>query len=305
MSDPAQSSTSRWTLPRQVGDFQVIKRIGKGGQSYVFTARQRHVERIVALKILRPDAARNGRVVADFKREAARYGACDHPNIVACYQAGQDKAWHYQALTWCERGDAIRALQGATRAKALGRVLRWIAEGAEAIGHLAMQGLVHGDVKPANLLIHGDGRALLADLGSVRPAGPDGVGQSTVGTVAYMSPEQAANAPLDLRSDLFSLGASVWHCLAGRPPREPDPDPARFLAHARETPLTDLATVAPWVPSSVRALVRRCCETDPTRRIQRPGDLASAALSVREGLTSKASEGEGAVSTMVDLTGGF
>lgn len=290
---PQQEPTSaahRRRFPASIGDYQLLRRIGKGGRSYVFAARQRLVERTVALKVLRPDLVGQQREFIAFKREAAAYGRCDHPHILTCHQAGQDGEWHFMALAHAEYGDTIQALSGTSRRKGVQRVLTWCAQMAEAVDHLVQRGYVHGDIKPANILVGADDRALLADLGSLHPLHDDGEAQRFEGTAAYMSPEQARRERLSPLTDIYSIGASAWHLVSGKAPRPVCEDKREALRRAIEEPLPALSTVAPWVASGVAAVIERCINPDPALRYQRPSELAQAARQVLSTLSGDESD---------------
>lgn len=299
---PPSTSHTRQRLPQQLGDFRLLKRIGKGGRSYVFTAHQRLLERTVALKILRPELTRNPATLIAFKREAAAYGSCDHPHILSCYQAGQEGPWHYLALVHAASGDTIQALSGSNRRDALKRVLAWMAQLAEAVDHLQGKGFVHRDIKPANILVKDDDRALLADLGSLHRLDESGLPRHFEGTAAYMSPEQARREPINALTDIFAIGATAWHLLAGRAPRQRCETPQQALRKAAEEPIPALASVAKWVPLSVRAVIERCLEMNPSHRFQQALELAAVARQVRESLCDSDSSTTGLA---VDLSASF
>ncbi|TVR45909.1 MAG: serine/threonine protein kinase [Planctomycetota bacterium] len=295
LCSPAPEATPRQArekvrIPRILGDFVLEKRIGKGGRSYVFAARQALLERTVALKVLRPEFAANPELVAAFQSEAAAYGRCDHPNILTCHAAGQDGDWHYMALSYAPHGDTIQALTGSSRRRSVHRVLKWMAQIAEAVDHLASQGWVHGDIKPGNILVGPDDRALLADLGSLHPLQDQGVPKRFEGTAAYMSPEQAARENLNVSSDIFAIGATAWHLCTGKAPRPFTNDKHEALRRAREEPLAPLSSMAPWVPSAAVAVIERCIQPDARQRYQRPEDLARMARQVLDSIRGDSSD---------------
>ncbi|TVR13016.1 MAG: serine/threonine protein kinase [Planctomycetota bacterium] len=279
---PAPSVSKR--LPRSLGACTIRKRIGKGGRSHVFAARQAVVGRLVALKVLRPEMAVQPQAVAAFRAEAAAYGRYDHPHILTCHAAGNDGDWHYMALSHAARGDSLRALRGCSRAQLLRRVLPWMAQIADAVAHLDDHGVLHGDIKPANILITADDRALLADLGSLQAKEQAATARRWEGTPGYMSPEHANRQGQSVRSDIFALGATAWHLCAGRAPRPATGDQHELLRQAVHEPLPSLATVAPWVPSSVVAVIERCVHPDDSQRYSSPREVARNLRQVAESL---------------------
>ena len=300
--DTQGSSRKKHRLPSVVGDYHIIERIGKGGRSYVFSARQRIVERTVALKILRPQLVQQHSEFLAFKREAGAYGACDHPNILTCYQAGQDMGWHFMALSHAAKGDAMNALRGTSRREAMYRIIKWCGQMAKAVDHLQSRGFVHGDIKPANILVGADDHALLADLGSLHPLEDDGEPRRFEGSPAYMSPEHARREKLSVVADVYAIGASAYHLLTGKSPRPACSDKKEALRRAAEEPLQPIREVAPWLPKSVAAVVERCLQPDPSHRYLRPMDLSRAAKQVLEGLNN---ENEAPVHPSVNFAQGF
>lgn len=305
-ADPAPHAVSQpppTRLPRSLGDFTLRKRIGKGGRSHVFAARQALLGRHVALKVLRPEMAQQPHAVAAFQAEAAAYGRCDHAHILSCHAAGQDGDWHYMALNYASRGDTLRALRGCAPSAVVPQVLQWVAQIADAVAYLAERGLVHGDIKPANILVAADDRALLADLGSLQSLRTQVRTRRWEGTPGYMSPEQADRQPLSVRSDIFALGATAWHLCAGRAPRPATGDQQESLRRAVDEPLPSLAAVAPWVPSSVVAVIERCIHPDASQRFQDPRAVARSLRQVRESLDADAGGTE--ASPGINLSMGF
>ncbi|MBL4848743.1 MAG: serine/threonine protein kinase, partial [Planctomycetes bacterium] len=210
-------------VPARLGPFEVLEKLGQGGMGAVYKARDPNLGRIVALKVLAP-ALRADKEAADrFLREARAAAAVNHPNVITVHAvAGPDDPEHYMALEYLPGGDAeaLAERHGGRLPEPLAlEIMRDCARGLVAIERA---GLVHRDLKPANIFVTADGTAKLADLGLARnQAGDDRmtVTGTIVGTPAFMAPEQARAEPdLDIRTDIYSLGASLFGLLAGKPP---------------------------------------------------------------------------------------
>jgi tRNA A-37 threonylcarbamoyl transferase component Bud32 len=231
-----------------IAGYQLVREIGRGGMSIVFLAQQLDLKRPVALKVLRPGLAVEAQHVERFQREAMSIARLQHPHIVQVYAVGETDGWHWLAMEYVEgknlaqiyaelagRERDPRSWTGKSLAAALGaRTLEWqskslaaalcelLAPVARAIGVAHEIGLVHRDVKPSNILIHKDGRALIADFGLAKGDGDPGLSMTgePIGTPYYMSPEQAlmASARVDARTDVYSLGVTLYEGTERPPP---------------------------------------------------------------------------------------
>jgi tRNA A-37 threonylcarbamoyl transferase component Bud32 len=215
-----------------IGDFDVIDVLGQGGFATVYRARQRSLDREVALKVLNPLLARDPTTAARFEREGRSAAQLDHPHIVGVYTAGHDGDVVYLAM---------RLVPGTTLEERIKsgpvprpEVVRIVSAVAEALEHAHSRGLVHRDVKPANILLDGD-RVYLSDFG-IAVAGEE-AGRYTVGgigTVDYIAPEQAEGGPITPQADLYALGCTAYHALTGSPPFQHPSHLVVLLAHARD-----------------------------------------------------------------------
>jgi hypothetical protein len=211
------AATAGATLPvgSQLGGYRIRERLGAGGYADVYRAEQVQLGREVALKVLRAAAADAPTdALPSFLREARAAAALSDPRLVQVFDLGEADGRWYLSMELVRGGTLADALRrdGPAPWRALLPILRDVA-GALQVAHRA--GLVHRDVKPANILLTGDGRAKLADLGLVRDIGGAG---DRLGTAAYMAPEQLAAAPIDRRVDVYALGCTAYHVLSGKPP---------------------------------------------------------------------------------------
>ena len=216
-------------LPPAIGKYPVLGRLGQGATSEVFLARDDFNNRLVAIKRVRPTAASTDletRFSARFfAAEAALVGRLNHPNVVQIYDAVDDPVEPYLVMEHVP-GVTLRHFCSPERLLALEQVVEVGFKCAMALGYVYRQGLIHRDVKPANILVEVTGQEItslkLSDFGSVLNLGSDHTQIHRVGSLAYMSPEQLDGAGLDCRADIYSLAAVLYHLVAGRPPFEAD-----------------------------------------------------------------------------------
>jgi serine/threonine-protein kinase len=233
-------------MPRVGSDYagyQIQGIVGRGGMSVVYQAEHPRLARVVALKVLAAELAEDDRFRERFVRESKLAASLDHPNIVPIYDAGAANGLLYIAMRFV-KGDLKSLLQREGRLRPA-RVLRLMMQAASALDSAHRLGLVHRDVKPANILIafgsgpEGADHAYLADFGLAKHAtshsGITATGQF-VGTVDYMAPEQIEGRPLDARTDVYALGCILFECLTGKTPFTRDTDAALIWAHLREEP---------------------------------------------------------------------
>jgi serine/threonine-protein kinase len=207
----------------EIPGYQILGKAGSGGTADVFRAREEKTGKVLALKVLGRDATRHGPTRKAFIAEARLLERLRHPNLVAGYGVAKSGTTYFSMLEFIEGHTLLELLddgQEFGEKAALEVVLKM----AEALQYLSSQGVVHRDVKPGNIMLASDGRLKLIDLGFAgRPHEEPSVEDSTVGTVHYISPEQARGAA-DLRSDIYSLGVTLFHLVVGRLPFESSDD---------------------------------------------------------------------------------
>jgi len=273
----------------RLGDYQLLRKLGRGGMADVYAARQLSLGREVALKVLRPDFARDNDYIHRFRREARAAAKLNHPNIVQVYEVGNVDSIHYIAQELVD-GENLR--QSLDRNGVIGTegAIEVLVGVASALEVAAEAGITHRDIKPENVMRNVRGIIKVADFGLARIGTDVDATQSnltqvglTLGTPRYMSPEQVQGKTVDTRSDLYSLGITAYHLLAGRPPFEAEDSLALALMHLHETPVPLDRNRArynsdgePDLPEWLIAVVSRLMSKLPQDRFQSPSELLDA-----------------------------
>lgn len=262
-----------------VGKYVILDRIGSGSMGRVYKAHHQLMGRVVALKIIAPEIVTNERVVARFQREMRLVGRLDHPNVVRAFDADQSNNVLYIVMEYVAGKSLGQRLKEGVLPPV--EAVGYAAQAALGLAHAHSQGIVHRDIKPSNLLVDSAKRLKVLDLGlgvlmeadeHANFATADGV---AVGTVDYMSPEQACGREVDGRSDLFSLGCALYHLIAGRQ-AFPGSTPIERLGERinnRPTPITDHR---PDVPASLVHVLDKLMATKPSDRYQTGTEAAEA-----------------------------
>jgi eukaryotic-like serine/threonine-protein kinase len=252
--------------------YEVLARIAQGGMAVVYRGHDRQLDRVVAIKVPRPELARDRAFSEQFRREARAAARLSHPNVVAVYDSGEERGlpWivmeHVSGQTLRGLLDAQGRLDPETTAELLGPV-------ADALDHAHHAGIAHLDVKPENVLLTSES-VKVADFGLVRAAAQRGHGQALAATVHYCAPEVLRGGVVDGRADVYALGVVAWECLVGRPPFEGDQGQV-VQQHLRGR-VPPPSTRRHGVPPSFDAAVVRATDPDPARRQPRASDFAAA-----------------------------
>ena len=270
--DETQGDPLRDALVAAVGDeYEIVRLIGRGGMGAVYLARDRALERLVAIKVLPPGSATDAGVLERFRREAKTVASLQHVGIVPLYAFGERRGLVWFVMGYV-RGESLGTRLDREQILDLDTARTMLAQVADALDHAHKQGIVHRDIKPDNILIDDTtGRAMLTDFGIARAdtlqAGTSltQVG-SVMGTPHYMSPEQATADPgVDGRSDLYSVGVVAYQMLSGQLPFDGRSFRELIMQHVSAAP-KPLAAVAPSVPADLAEAVMRCLEKEPAKR---------------------------------------
>jgi len=275
-----------WT-GRTLGGYQIDEEIGQGGAATVYRTYQPQLERWVAIKILRATETGGKEFLVRFRREARAIAALRHPNILTVYDYGEEKGVAYIVMEYVSGGSLKACLTGEPAEWPDAATL--IIPVGRALAYAHSQGIVHRDVKPANILLARPDWPLLADFGLVKLSGHQrGITQpgTSIGTPAYFSPEQAAGEDVDLRSDVYGLGLVLYELLTGCTPFEAGSPFETMLRRLREPP-TPPSLINPCIPSRLEAVIMRALARDPAARYPTMEALVDA-LSQLPGATGRA-----------------
>jgi len=272
---PPKAVTAPTAIPSgaRISGYRVGEQLGRGGMGVVYRAHHIALDRPAALKVLAPELAQNDEFRERFIRESRTAAALRHPNVVAVYDAGDNDGLLYLAMQLVEGTDLKHRLDedGTPTADDTVAILFQVAEALEAAHAM---GLVHRDVKPANVLLDGD-HAYLGDFGlSKRLASRGGLtaAGAMLGTIDYVAPEQIQGGEVDARTDVYALGCVAYECLSGTPPFAKATDIAILFAHVSEQarPLTELRSD---IPARVDLPLGRAMAKAPERRYSRPSEF--------------------------------
>jgi serine/threonine protein kinase len=262
---------------RRLAHFELLEPIGVGGMAAVIAARDTQLDRKVALKILPPEMAGDPENVRRFHQEARAAAKLDHENIARVFFCGEDQGLHFIAFEFVEGENLAAMLQGRGHIP-VSEAIDYTLQIATGLAHAATRAVVHRDIKPSNIIINAAGRAKLVDMGlarSLEPQADGGLTRSgvTLGTFDYISPEQAMEPrEADVRSDIYSLGCTLYHMLTGQP-SVPEGTAAKKLHHHQHIDPVDPRQFNPDIPDDVAALLARMMAKQPAERYQRPEQL--------------------------------
>src|SRR6478735_3622378 len=256
---------------------------GRGGMGVVYRAVHLALKREVALKVISSELSAHAEFRARFQRECETAASIQHPRVVPIYHAGEEDGLLYVTMRYVDGTDLARALMARGRLDVEDgvRIVKQVADGLQGAHEL---GLVHRDVKPANILLDREGFALLGDFGLTKHVGEDPLTREGVfvGTIDYAAPEQFEAGTVDARTDVYALGCVLYQALSGRVPYPAESDAAKMYAHL-QSPAPRLDVLTDDVGPGLAEIAARAMAKEPVDRFQTAGELAAAlrAMSVR------------------------
>src|SRR4051812_22555210 len=259
----------------ELGGYRIVEELGRGGTSVVYRAEHVRLGRPAALKLLSPGLGEDD-FRERFLRESQLAASLDHPSIVPVYDAGEEDGLLYIAMA-CVEGTDLKRLIAEEGPLPIRRALSILAQVASALDAAHARGLVHRDVKPANILV-GAERAYLSDFGTAKELAAPAATRTGVfvGTIEYCAPEQIEGGEVDARTDVYALACVLYECLTGTAPFHRDSEVATLNAHLHATP-PRLAKAAPGVPFALDHVFSKAFAKSPADRYASPGELIAAA----------------------------
>ena len=281
-----------------LGPYEILALLGAGGMGEVYRARDARLDRIVAIKILPAAIAADSDQLRRFEREARSASALNHPNIITIHELGQDGSTRYIAMELIE-GQTLRELLRGGGGLPVRKVLEIAAQAAEGLAKAHEAGIAHRDLKPENLMISQDGFVKILDFGLAKAAPAGGVAAETsalsswetrpgmvLGTVQYMSPEQASGGALDFRSDQFSFGLVLYEMVTGKRAFVRNTVPEVLVAIMREA-AEPVGAQNPDAPAPLCWAIERCLAKEPEKRYAATRELARELAAIRERFAEK------------------
>jgi serine/threonine-protein kinase len=271
-----------------LGPYRLDEFVGGGGMGAVFRALDTTLDRVVAVKVLSRQQSNDEEMLKRFRNEAQSAARLDHENIGRVHAVGSDDGWHYIVFEYIE-GTNLRDVIVREGPFDLARTIDVTIQVADALEHASERDVVHRDIKPSNIIITPTGRARVVDMGLARMQAVAGredltVSGMTLGTFDYISPEQARDPrDADVRSDLYSLGCTLFFMLAGRAPFAEGTVVQKLLQHQQGEP-PDVCAQRPDVPERLAGVVARLMAKQPADRYQRPAALVADLRAVADEL---------------------
>jgi serine/threonine protein kinase/Tfp pilus assembly protein PilP len=277
---------SRLATGAVVGDFALLEELGRGGMGVVYLAHQISLDRPAALKILQDTYANNAEFVVNFIKEARSAAKLNHPHIVQAYAVGEDEGIFYYAMEYID-GDTMKDVLKRDKVIPIDKAVTIVQQIAEALDCAwKEEKLIHRDIKPDNIILAKNNRAKLADLGLSRVAGDiEDEGDEIMGTPQYISPEHLTGAPMDVRSDIYSLGATFYQFVTGRFPYEGRNANEIARKHLEAT-LVAPQLVNPDVPEAIGQIIMKMMKKNINERYQNAEELVEDLRLFRRGKLS-------------------
>ncbi len=275
---------SGWIGKKLSNRYEIEELLGQGGMSAVYKATDPNLKRVVAIKIIHPHLSNDADFVKRFEEEATAVAQLRNPGIIQVFDFNKDDDVYYMVLEFVP-GETIeqhlKRLNKDGRRLSITSAIEYVAEVCDALDYAHQRGMIHRDIKPANLMLNIMGQVILMDFGIAKIVG----GQrhtatgAVVGTAMYMSPEQIKGTHADRRTDIYSLGVTLFEMVSGRPPFEADSAMTLMMMHIND-PIPDLKTLNPEVPDDLIAVINKALAKDPNARYQTAAQMAAALRNV-------------------------
>ena len=251
--------------------YEIIDKVGSGGMSDVYKAKCHKLNRYVAIKVLKPEFSEDKNFVSKFRVEAQSAAGLSHPNIVNVFDVGEDNGIYYIVMELIEGITLKKYIErkGKLPVKEAVSILIQVAQGIEAAHN---NHIIHRDIKPQNIIISKEGKVKVTDFGIARAASTNTISSNAMGSVHYISPEQAKGGFIDEKSDIYSLGITLYEMVTGRLPFEGDSTVSIALQHVQNELPSPLIYV-PDLPISVEKIIEKCTQKKPDRRYLKVSSL--------------------------------
>lgn len=260
------------------GRYELIEKIGEGGMAIVYKARCRILDRIVAVKMLKDEYSNDAVFVEKFRTEALSVARISHPNIVNIYDVGQEGETHYIVMEYIDGKtlNEIIAEQAPLQGEKAVDIAIMI---CDALHHAHEKGIIHRDIKPHNIIITPDGMVKVADFGIARAISSATItyGNNIVGSVHYISPEQAKGEPIDRTTDIYSVGCVLYEMLTGKVPFEAESPITVALKHIHDEPIPP-RSLNPKIPPVIEGIIQKAMEKNPAQRFRTAQEMRNVLL---------------------------
>ena len=271
-----------------IGRYEIIRELGRGGMAVVYLARDPYMKREVAVKLMSGTLTADPEFRVRFQREASIVAVLDHPCIVPVYDFGYHEEQPFIVMRYMLGGSLADIIQkqGALSLSVAAQIVERM---GAALDEAHRCGIIHRDFKPHNILMDAQGETFLGDFGLYKIANRSGSfsGAYILGTAAYMSPEQVhGDLEIDRRADVYAMGASLFEMLSGRPPYQ-DANQTRLMMKHVLDPVPDISGIMPDLPAGMDAVISRAMAKDPNTRYPTAGEFATAVVAVSRGMPSR------------------
>ncbi len=279
-------NSQSWVGKNIGGRYEIDALLGQGGMSAVYRAYDPNLRRKVAIKLIHSHLSSDPKFISRFKEEAAAVARLRHPNIVQVHDFNIDDSSYYMVLEYLE-GDTLhlvlKRLNAENRLIPIHEALNICSQLCKALGYAHSQDLIHRDIKPANVMLDPRGQAILMDFGIVKIVGGDYHTQTgaTIGTATYMSPEQIRGERVDRRSDIYSLGVTLYEMLSGRPPYQAE-SAVSLMMNVLNRPLPKISDYRGDIPEDLRVVIEKALAKKPAQRFESMKEMDEALNRVQE-----------------------